>query len=84
MLLQKEEMTMMMMIQQQHFGMKNNTTFPEDFERESLKDSVYLLEEQQRIMQEIMEEENRLPARVTVIYENKPQPDELKDNSLPF
>jgi len=64
----------------------NNPIISEDFERESLKDSVYLLEEQQRIMQEIMEEENtRLPATVTVIYENKPQPnDQLKDNSLPF
>ena len=32
--------------------------FSEDFEREALKDSVYLLEEQQRILQEINEEEN--------------------------
>jgi hypothetical protein len=59
--------------------------FSEDFEREALKDSVYLLEEQQRIMQEINEDEHRLPAKVTVIYETKPQPhDELKDNALPF
>ena len=59
--------------------------FSEDFERESLKDSVYLQadreEYERRIMQEIMEEEYRLPARITVI---KPQPDELKDNALSF
>ena len=33
-------------------------------------------------MQEIMEEENRLPAKITIVYENKTQPDELKDNTL--
>ena len=63
--------------------------FSEDFEREHLKDSVYLqadlIRTQEDIMQEIMEEENRLPARITVIYQTKqPQPDELKDNALPF
>jgi hypothetical protein len=65
--------------------MKEPQKFHEDFEREHLKDSVYLLEEQERIMQEILEDEHRLPAKVTVIYEKKPQPhDELKDNALPF
>jgi hypothetical protein len=58
----------------------------EDFERESLKDVVYLQadreEYERRIMQEIMEEENRLPAKITIVYENKTQPDELKDNTL--
>jgi len=63
--------------------------FSEDFERDYLKDVVYLqadlIRTQEDIMQEIIEEENRLPARITVIYENKqPQPDELKDNALPF
>lgn len=64
--------------------------FSEDFEREHLKDSVYLqadlIRTQEDIMQEIIEEENRLPARITVIYQNtkQPQPDELKDNALPF
>lgn len=63
--------------------------FSEDFEREYLKDSVYLqadlIRTQEDIMQEIIEEENRLPARITVIYQTKqPQPDELKDNALPF
>ncbi len=60
----------------------------EDFERDYLKDVVYLQadreEEEKRIMQEINEEEYRLPATVTVIYENKTQPDELKDNTLSF
>jgi hypothetical protein len=63
--------------------------FSEDFEREYLKESVYLqadlIRTQEDIMQEIIEEENRLPARITVIYQTKhPQPDELKDNALPF
>lgn len=64
--------------------------FSEDFEREYLKESVYLqadlIRTQEDIMQEIIEEENRLPARITVIYQNtkQPQPDELKDNALPF
>jgi len=63
--------------------------FSEDFEREYLKESVYLqadlIRTQEDIMQEIIEEENRLPARITVIYQTKqPHPDELKDNALPF
>jgi hypothetical protein len=63
--------------------------FSEDFEREYLKESVYLqadlIRTQEDIMQEIIEEENRLPARITVIYQTKqPHPNELKDNALPF
>jgi len=60
--------------------------FHEDFEREHLKDFVYLQadrEEEQRIMQEIMEEENRLPASITVVYEIKER-DESKTDTLPF
>jgi len=60
----------------------------EDFERDYLKDVIYLqadlIRTQEDIMQEIIEEENRLPARVTVIYQTKPHPDELKNNALPF
>lgn len=60
----------------------------EDFEREHLKDVVYLYADfartEEDIMQEIIEEENRLPARITVIYQNTKQADELKDNALPF
>ena len=57
--------------------------FSEDFERESLKDSVYLLEEQQLLMQEIMKEEHRLPAKIQVITEI-PTEHEVKHNTLPF
>jgi len=61
----------------------------EDFERDYLKEFVYLqadlIRTQEDIMQEIIEEENRLPARITVIYQTKqPHPNELKDNALPF
>ena len=60
--------------------------FHEDFEREHLKDFVFLQadkeEEEQRIMQEIMDDENRLPATI-VVYEIK-EKDELKTDTLPF
>lgn len=61
----------------------------EDFEREHLKDVIYLYADQARteeeIMQEIIEEENRLPAKITVvIHQNTKIADELKDNALPF
>ena len=65
--------------------MTNQKKFPEDFEREALKDSVYLLEEQQRIMQEINEEEHRLPAKITLLTPlPEPKQDELESNTLPF
>ena len=61
------------------------TNFPEDFEREALKDSVYLLEEQQRIMQEINEEEHRLPAKITLLTPlPESTPNESEVNTLPF
>lgn len=59
--------------------------FSEDFEREALKDCVYLYEEQERIMQEINKEEYRLPATITLLT---PLPESTKDeskvNPLPF
>lgn len=59
--------------------------FSEDFEREALKDSVYLLEEQQRILQEINEEEYRLPAKITLLTPlPEPKQDESQVNTLPF
>lgn len=60
--------------------------FSEDFEREALKDVVYLLEEQQRIMQEINEEENRLPAKITLLtpLPEPKQDNEPEVNTLPF
>jgi type VI protein secretion system component VasF len=71
------------------FRIKTKIMIQEDFEREYLKESVYLqadlIRTQEDIMQEIIEEENRLPARITVIYQTKqPHPNELKDNALPF
>jgi hypothetical protein len=71
------------------FRIKTKTMIQEDYERDYLKESVYLqadfIRTEEDIMQEIIEEENRLPARITVIYQTKqPHPDELKDNALPF
>lgn len=59
--------------------------FPEDFERESLKDSVYLLEEQQAIIEEIMKEEARQPAKIYIVNipETAPKEDDTA-NILPF
>jgi hypothetical protein len=65
--------------------MQTPTNFSEDFEREALKDCVYLLEEQQRIMQEINEEEHRLPAKITLLTPlPEPKQDESEVNALPF
>ena len=47
--------------------MKNHQNFPDDFEREHLKDALYLREEEELIMREILEEEHRLPARIEII-----------------
>ena len=59
--------------------------FSEDFEREALKDCVYLYEEQQRILQEINEEEYRLPAKITLLTPlPEPKQDESQVNTLPF
>lgn len=77
------------MIPPPHFGMKmtkNNCMKTEDFEREHLRDVVYLqaaqAEEEARIMQEINEEENRLPAKITLLPELKKNEPEI--NPLPF
>jgi len=68
--------------------MKNHhQNFPEDYERESLKDAIYLQEEQERIMKEINEEEHRLPATITIIGplpEKKKEENEVERNTLPF
>lgn len=59
----------------------------EDYEREYLKESVYLqadfIRTQEDIMQEIIEEENRLPATITVITPVRKH-DKSKVNPLPF
>ena len=61
----------------------------EDFERESQKDSVYLSEAyyllEQKIMQAILEEENRKPAQIILLDPDKIlKKDENEPNPLPF
>ena len=57
----------------------------EDWERESLKDLVYLQETQQLLEQEI-QRELRQPAQIVVIDHDKMlnRKDEYKSNPLPF
>ena len=59
--------------------------FSEDFEREAAKDSVYLLEEQQAIMKEILEDEARKPAKIYIVQtlETAPKQNDTA-NILPF
>lgn len=56
-----------------------------DFEREHLKESVFLQADQEqeylKLKQEINEEEHRLPAKITVIN-LKPKAYESKSNTL--
>jgi hypothetical protein len=57
----------------------------EDFERESLKDSVYLLEEQMRMEQEFLEHINRKPAIVVIVDKDKIlKQNESMSDLLPF
>jgi len=56
--------------------------FPDDFERESLKELVYLQEEHQAIMKEIMEEEARKAAKIYIV--NLPETAPKEDDILPF
>jgi hypothetical protein len=54
----------------------------EDWERESLKDLVYLQEEKELLMKEILEEEfNRKPADITVKFENNDRQPQLPEVS---
>lgn len=65
----------------------NQQKFPEDFERESLKDLIYLQEEQEMIMREINKEEHRLPAKIEIIGNlppKKKEENEVERNTLPF
>jgi hypothetical protein len=55
----------------------------EDWEREYLKDSLYLLEEKMRVEAEYYESINRKPAKIVVVKENKEE-NETKHNTLPF
>ena len=61
--------------------------FPEDFEREALRDAIYLQEEQEMIMREINKEEHRLPAKIEIIGNlppKKEEENEVERNTLPF
>jgi hypothetical protein len=54
----------------------------EDWERESAKDLVYLQEEKELLMKEILEEEfNRKPADITVKFENNDRQSQLPEVS---
>jgi hypothetical protein len=53
----------------------------EDWERENLKDSLYLLEEKMRIEAEYY---NRKPAEIIVVIKEKKEEYETKHNTLPF
>lgn len=60
----------------------------EDFERESQKDSIYLLEEQrlleEQIMREINEEESKRKEAKIAILKKLPKSNEDKPEVLPF
>jgi hypothetical protein len=56
----------------------------EDWEREHLKDSLYLLEEKMRIEAEYYESINRKPAKIQVVVIEKKEENETKHNTLPF
>jgi hypothetical protein len=64
-----------------------NLQIIEDWERESLKDFIYLCEESQDLDDKIQKELNRKkPAQIVVIDTSKIQKkqNEFKDNPLPF
>jgi len=56
----------------------------EDWEREHLKDSLYLLEEKMRIEAEYYSSINRKPAKIIVVIKEKKEEYEIKHNTLPF
>jgi hypothetical protein len=60
-----------------------NLKINDDWERESLKDFIYLYEEQTLLNQQIQEELNkRQPAQITVV--SKIPKKENEHNTLPF
>ena len=66
--------------------MNKSLKIKEDWERESLKDFVYLQETQQLLQQTVQRDLNRKPAAIVVIdkYKILEQKHELKDYALPF
>jgi hypothetical protein len=62
-----------------------NLKINEDWEREYLKDLVYLQETQQLLEQTVQRDLNRKPAAIVVIDKYKIlERNELKDYALPF
>ena len=63
-----------------------NLQINEDFERDSLKDFVYLYEEERLLDAEIQKELNRQPARITIVDRDKilERKHEYQHNPLPF
>lgn len=63
-----------------------NTIINEDFERISQQESVYLLEKQMELEWEWWDHENRLPAKIVVIDEDKilKDADQSISKILPF
>lgn len=65
--------------------MSKNLQINEDFERESLKDFVYLYEQERLLDREIQRALHRQPAEIVVVNITKLTEDhEHKYNSLPF
>jgi hypothetical protein len=57
----------------------------EDWEREHLKDSLYLLEEKMRIEAEYYSSIKRKPAKIVVVNKlKKKEENEAEHNTLPF
>ena len=56
----------------------------EDWEREYLKDSLYLLEEKMRIEAEYYSSINRKPAKIEVVIKENKEEYETKHNTFPF
>ena len=55
----------------------------EDYERDALKEMMYLLESQMETEQEFVEYENRKPAKI-LVTSKIPQKDEFTVEFLPF
>lgn len=60
-----------------------NNLIIENWEREAIKDRIYIQEEKQLLIQELQEELRR-PATIYVVDHNKVLSNEHKFNALPF
>jgi len=66
--------------------MNKNLQINEDWEREALKDFIYLHEEDRLISEKLREEINRRPALITVVDKHNilDKQHEHHSNALPF